>query len=78
MRVVYTDRYAFQLWALGYIVLSSGYSALNAAGPWHVLFSGSGVIVGGGLFAWELRRRIIAKRQGRDPSIVRIVDSASN
>jgi len=78
VRTVYTDRYALQLWALGYIIISSAYGALTATDPWHILFSISGVIVGGGLFAWELRRRLVAKRQGRDPSIVRIVDSAAN
>jgi hypothetical protein len=78
VRTVYTDRYAILLWAAGYIIISSGYDALEATSRWHTLFSVSGVIVGGSLFVWELRRRIIAKRQGQDPSIVRIVDSASN
>jgi hypothetical protein len=74
VKTIYTDTYALRpiVWSLiGVYALVS--SIIRGTG-WGLAF---GVLVGMAallLAAKDIRRRWIARREGRDPSIVRVVD----
>ena len=76
MRVVYTDRYALRLLVWLFLAVWFAYQGLSNQGSLSATIWFLGALWWAALFAWELTRRVRARRAGRDPSIIRIVDRA--
>ena len=76
MKVNYADRYGLALWAWLFLAVWFAYRGLTSQDRLNAMIWLLGALWWTGLFAWELKRRIAARRAGRDPSIVRIVDRA--
>ena len=76
MRVLLTDRYGLRLWAWSFLAIWFAYHGLRDQGRLGAMIWLLGALWWAGLFAWELKRRVAARRAGRDPSIIRIVDRA--
>ncbi|WEK45450.1 MAG: hypothetical protein P0Y56_10430 [Candidatus Andeanibacterium colombiense] len=76
MKTIYTDRYGLLPWTWGVLGISSLVRAYFDDLPKGENFSlGLSLAIGiAFLFSsiWELRRRSIARQEGRDPAIIRI------